>query len=305
MHASIRDLAAWVRFQLSGEGADGSPLLPLPVLAELHRPVVGVPLAGSPEIPLTSSALGWFVELYRGHRHVWHNGGIDGFYAQVGFLPDDGFGVAVVTNCSDNRVPEIVSRWVFDSLLGLEPVDWNRRLQRYQGELELRKERRLRRRAEAIAEHAAPPLPLSAYVGLYRHPAYGEIGVRRQGRTLAATFRGVTETLDHLGEGVFLRRADPRGFGDDLVLQFLADRRGAVNGLLSPLEPAVQPIFFERFELTPADVSARRADPQDNPRRIADEIDETEVLALEVEDDVQLGRLELGVEPGADGDDLR
>lgn len=305
LHASIRDLAAWLRFQLTGRAADGSELLGRPSLDELHRPVVGVPVAGTPEIPATASALGWFVELYRGHRHIWHNGGIDGFYAQVGVLPDDGFGVAVVTNCSDNRVPEVVSRWVVDSLLGLEPVDWNRRLSRQQGELELRKERRLRTRSEALAEPGPPPLPLNAYVGLYRHPAYGEIAVRRDGRSLAASYRGIREPLDHLGEGVFLRRSDPRGFGDDLVLQFVDDGRGVVRGLLSPLEPTVQPVFFERFEQPATDLSTRRPDGEEHPLRLATHLEQLDVVSGEVEHDVQLGRSELRVEPRPHGHDLR
>ncbi len=259
LHTSIRDLAAWLRFQLTGAGPDGRTLLPMAALEQLHRPVIEVPAASDPEITDRWSAMGWFVERYRGHRHVWHNGGIDGFYAQVGLLPDDGLGVAVVTNCSDNRAPEILSRWVFDVVLGLQPIDWNRRLQRLQGELELRRERRLRRRSTLADAAAAPKLPTAAYLGLYRHPAYGEITVRRQGPGLAATYRGVTVGLQHVGGEVFLRPADPRGFGDDLALRFLDDGRGRVRGLLSPMEPTVQPIFFERSGLPPDDASGQRA----------------------------------------------
>ena len=71
--------------------------------------------------------MGWFVESYRGKKRVHHGGAIDGFMAQVSFLPAEGIGVVVLTNLGGNPLPDIVARHAADRLMGLEPIDWNGR----------------------------------------------------------------------------------------------------------------------------------------------------------------------------------
>ncbi len=68
--------------------------------------------------------LGWLIGRYRDHRLVEHAGGIDGFQAECMLLPDDGIGVAVLTNTSSSAMAPVVAYRMLDELLGLEPFDW-------------------------------------------------------------------------------------------------------------------------------------------------------------------------------------
>src|SRR5438046_3128970 len=68
----------------------------------MHSPQTAIP---DPPPAFSMSGLGhfsyglaWVVTAYRGHNLVWHNGGIDGFYALLSMLPDDHLGVVVLTN---------------------------------------------------------------------------------------------------------------------------------------------------------------------------------------------------------------
>src|SRR5205814_10126528 len=87
--SSVRDLSAWLRFQL-GEGVfEGKRLLKADVLRETHAPVVAVPM--TPEsrrlnegvTVLQSYGLGWRTYDYRGRRVVEHGGSIFGYRSPV------------------------------------------------------------------------------------------------------------------------------------------------------------------------------------------------------------------------------
>lgn len=53
-----------------------------------------------------------------------------GFNSQIARLPNDNFGVAVLTNDHDyGRVTtQIIKYYIMDRALGLNPIDWNGRL---------------------------------------------------------------------------------------------------------------------------------------------------------------------------------
>src|SRR5207244_11992274 len=81
------------------------------------------------EVGLPSYGLAFGVSAYRGHKMVSHGGAIDGFTAQLAFLPQDNIGVVALAdlNADKDPGPMHVVYNVFDRLLGLEPVPWNQR----------------------------------------------------------------------------------------------------------------------------------------------------------------------------------
>src|SRR5207302_1873735 len=111
INSNVEDMARYAIFQL-GKGKVGDhQLVSEANLGMTHTPQV--PMNGSlpfKEIGPRSYGMGWVISSYRGHRLVWHNGGIDGFYALVSLLPDENFGVVIVTNLlQDDPVPAVVS----------------------------------------------------------------------------------------------------------------------------------------------------------------------------------------------------
>jgi hypothetical protein len=223
-------------------------LLAEATVLEMFTPQMAVPSLGPRELPIGTYGLGWFVESYRGRLMVSHAGSIDGFYSIVVLLPTDSLAVVVLTNASQHRVPEVVSRWVIDRFLGLPELDWNARL-RAQDE-----RHREERRAAELAREAqrrtgtSPSLPVSALAGRYRHPAYGDMEIATaDGGGLSARFHGMTGPLEHFQDDVFLFKVQGWGLREEFVVRFLYASDGSVSSLLSTLQDGVPPEVFLRL----------------------------------------------------------
>jgi CubicO group peptidase (beta-lactamase class C family) len=190
INSNVVDMAKWVRLWLNGGAVSGRRLLSETMTREAMRsqqtmddPVLAAML-GDPDFP--GYAFGWFVAGFRGRRQVGHGGNIDGMSAMVGFLPDDGIGVVVLTNMNQNVGTVPLMNSLFDRALGVEPKDWI-------GEFKHREER-LMAAMQAQGPPAAPTpgtrpsLPLEQYTGTYRHSLYGTASVRLEGSKLLISY---------------------------------------------------------------------------------------------------------------------
>lgn len=124
VNASASDLAQWLLAQ-TGHRPD---VLPAPLLATLHAPVVTTPgeMRGGwrrERIHSASYALGWRVFDYAGHPVVFHAGAVQGYRGLVALVPGQDLGVAMVWN-SDSSVPSGLLPTILDRALGLPGQPW-------------------------------------------------------------------------------------------------------------------------------------------------------------------------------------
>ena len=159
---------------------------------ELHRPQAEMPESDQPEVRHRYYALGWIHESYRGHPLVAHNGSIDGFVVHLGFLPETGQGLILLMN-RDLATEALMAMAysAYDRLLGLEPLNWEQRLEEMPTALPNVRETVL-------------DFPIEEVVGRYEHPAYGALTVRAEGDRLVMQFRNLRSTLVYQGERRFL-----------------------------------------------------------------------------------------------------
>ena len=112
IYSSLNDLARWDRalrdHTLLSE-AEMQPAL-TPVL-----PTAGP--AKSAEGPPVSYGFGWFLDPYRGHKRMWHDGETIGFRTTIQRFPDDKLTVIVLANRTDVD-PEALALKVADLYLG-------------------------------------------------------------------------------------------------------------------------------------------------------------------------------------------
>ena len=189
--SSARDMAQWLRFQLADGVYQGKRLLENGPFRETHTPQIlmsGGGAGGGDGERVTNFntyALGWNVQDYRGQLLWQHSGGTDGMSAIVGMLPEQNFGVVVLSNMYGSSLPNLLMRWVFDRQL-------NAPLRDLAGEARARTLAQ-RARADSVArvEGASrdrpagpPPLPLTAYAGTYEDETYGEVAVTLEGNVL-------------------------------------------------------------------------------------------------------------------------
>ena len=117
LRSSVNDLARFVAAMLNGGRRDGITLLPEDGLEEMWRPGADVDRG-------LRMGLGWFLRKHRGNRMVLHPGRDPGFNAMIGFLPERGVGVAILTNYDGQSAFELVeiADGILDVGLGRRPA---------------------------------------------------------------------------------------------------------------------------------------------------------------------------------------
>jgi CubicO group peptidase (beta-lactamase class C family) len=248
INSNVEDMARYAIFQL-GKGKVGEhQIVSESNLALVHTPQVTMP-AGLPakEIGPRSYAMGWVISSYRGHPLWWHNGGIDGFYALLTLLPDQHFGVVILTNLlNDDPVPEIISYHLYDDLLGLEPVDWAKRIEEREAKQKAAEEEELKKEASEPKLNTHPSHELKDYVGRYENPGYGILTIQAAGDWFTGTLNKLSFPLRHSHYDVFEVPPDSTGSVDLGQLRFLTDMNGDINAIAAPLEPDAPEIVFTR-----------------------------------------------------------
>jgi CubicO group peptidase (beta-lactamase class C family) len=203
INSSAREMSAWLKLQLArGRADDGRQILAEPTVTEMHTPQMAIRKEGSwahyfPASRFITYGLGWFVNDYRGEVVVEHGGSIDGMRALVSTMPERGIGVVVLTNRGGQLLPEVVRYKIYDTLLRVEPEDWNTKLLTVVRK-EREEERKAREKVEAERRSGTKPsLPLAAYAGDYEHPTYGRARVELQGGALVLRRGEGTADLEH------------------------------------------------------------------------------------------------------------
>lgn len=204
VHTTVNDLARWLTFH-----ATRSPeLLGDRMWRELHRPQADMPAPAEPLVQHPRYALGWIHESYRGHALIVHNGATDGFTVHLGYLPETGQGVILLSNRDLAAEAVMVLAYsAYDRLLGLEPLNWESRLRETPAKLQP---------VRAIALD----LPIETLVGRYEHPAYGPLTIGAQGNELTLVFRTLRSTLAYQGDRRFLAREPMMDGAPQLTVRF-------------------------------------------------------------------------------------
>jgi CubicO group peptidase (beta-lactamase class C family) len=205
--SSARDMAQYLRFQLGDGSFGGKRLVSTAALRETHTPQMIAAGEGAGVDSLTNFStygFGWFVQDYR-HTLVWqHGGNTDGMTTAMGLLPEQKFGVVVLSNMNGSPLPGLLMRWLFDRQLGAPMRDLS-------GET-LSRIAIQRRRADSLEKvqlagrpATAPQLtlPLAGFAGTYADSLYGDATVALEGNRLVMTRGEWKAPLEYAGMNTF------------------------------------------------------------------------------------------------------
>lgn len=260
IQASISDLVPWLRTQLAlGRTPDGRRLWSEAQAAEMWQPQVITftspgPTPESPTRPVMGGyALGWIVTDYRGRRSVSHSGGHTGQVTFTHLLPEQGLGLALLSNCEDGIAVTGLRSALLDHLLDAPAFDWvawaRRQMDDSHAEI---------LRAASSGDFTAPPgslsLPLASFAGRYRDPWYGDILVIERGGQLAIDFTrtpALKSPLEPWGTDAFRTRF-PNGAGEDAIVTFNVENGAVTRMSMRALSPIADFSFdYHHLELTP------------------------------------------------------
>jgi hypothetical protein len=189
-------MAQWLRLQLGNGVYRGKRLISERSMAEMRTVVTPTGAESTDGRNGLGYGLGWFIGSYRGHRAIWHGGGVDGMASDMQLLPDDRVGVVVLTNYTSHNMHGALTFHVFDLVLGLPARDWNgEALARRRRQKEAEDGRRVAMEAQRVK--APPPWPMERYTGRYTDSLLGEITIAVEGENLVARYHpGYVATLE-------------------------------------------------------------------------------------------------------------
>lgn len=233
VHATARDLAAWLKFHLSeGLAPDGAQLVSAKNLRETHTPQNIIRLEGmakilNPDTVQLSYGMGWLVYDHRGKKVLSHGGLVDGFRSQITFLPQEKLGIVVLANLHDTRVNAALTNTLIDLYCGLPAKDWNSFFKKATAD-EARKQKAARDYQNSFRNPAEKSsLPLADYVGEYNHPAYGVATTSLVGDRLVVSWSSFKCPLGPFAGDTFQVK---EGYFEDQLLPFTV-KEGKVQSL--------------------------------------------------------------------------
>ncbi|MCX5729968.1 MAG: serine hydrolase, partial [Deltaproteobacteria bacterium] len=235
INTTVRDMAQWVRFQLSRGSYGGSRLLSDSAFRQMRLPNTPIrPDASAdtlwPEVHLRAYGLGWVLNDYRGRLVVSHGGALDGMRAQVGLLPEERLGVVVMAN-SDQVGSLLVGLQyrVFDAYTGGVRRDWSADLL---ADVRKGREREARDSVKTDSTRVRgtqPSHPLAQFAGRYVYSLYGEMTVAEEGgRLVLRSGTWAIADLEHWHYDTFRAVWHDREFGSDFAT-FATDADGKVS----------------------------------------------------------------------------
>ena len=115
INSSANDMALWLKLMLNNGVFKGRRLVSEKGFEELTRKQINV--AGKVDY-----GLGWFLREWNGHKVVEHGGNIDGFNAQVAFMPDQKLGFVLLTNVTASPLGGVAMNTIWKNLVG-EPAE--------------------------------------------------------------------------------------------------------------------------------------------------------------------------------------
>lgn len=212
INSSVYDMALWLRFQLANGQSGNSQLVDPAILEETRLPHTLIPIEAEarrlvPRRHFSAYGLGWGLSDYGGRLIVSHTGGVDGMQSLAAFLPEEQFGLVILTNQLPSSLSAALFYHILDAALELPRTDWQTEfLAQDRKKAEAASAARRKLQASRLAG-AQPSLPLSSYLGEYTDPIYGKLTVTMQDNQLVLHPEGhphLKGPLEHWHANAFL-----------------------------------------------------------------------------------------------------
>lgn len=252
IRSTARDMAEWLKFNLSGGKSGEETILSEKVFSELYKP--NIPYELFPfEVDETlriGYGLGWFIDCFRGEKLVQHGGNVSGASILVSMIPERNIGCVILSNQDGSLLPYALSASIFDLLLERgEAKDWVAFFNEKQIELE-------KASAEGMESFTGSKIadkPMlheeNEYYGTYSHPAYGEIIVYGDAVTedaekrISVNVHGNIFSLTHRHYDIFYMTV----YDIPLPASFKTGVDGSIESLSIQFEPSMEEfITFKR-----------------------------------------------------------
>lgn len=226
--SNANDLSKWLLFHMNKGKVDAQQIISPEVISQLYNPQIPVPSSSKfQEILLPCYGLGWFTDDYRGHLHIHHGGALYGYGSLVSYLPNDRIGVVILANLFATPYMNVLERYIFDKMLGLQSVDWNTRL----FEMEKARFEKMKASITKVDSTYKPQSKLKCrlgeYSGEFSSNGFETLKIVQEGDSLYTVLRGIRCPVRHHHDEVFdLYHPEE---GDSWKITFISDEKKRVS----------------------------------------------------------------------------
>ena len=240
INSNAHDMANWLLFHLNNGKYKDRRVISEACLSETQKPQIVMSGGMSNDMFYWSYGMGWAITSYRGHLMLGHGGGFDGFSCYVSVLLRDKIGCAILCDKEGSPVPQVLTRIIYDRLLGLAELPRKERTKKSLANSKTsppKKEDFPRQQTKLVR-------PLEDYCGEFEHPAYGMLIIKKERDQLFVVHNGLTSPLTHLFYDIFETRDEKF---EKFRFSFISDDKGDINRVEVPFEPTVKAIIFSKI----------------------------------------------------------
>ena len=239
INSGADDMAKWLIVQLAhGRLANGSRLFSDDTWRQLTTMVTPMPIpTPAPELAaLRPNFRGYALGLneldYRGRKVLMHSGGLPGYVSRVMMIPDEGVGIAVLTNQESGEAFDSIAWRIADHYLGAPATDWidayhKDAVRQNASTSDADRNTTLKRDGSS-----RPSLPLAQYAGTYADAWYGDITIAQEGEKLVMRFSHtplLVGELEHWQHDTFAVRWRDRELRADAFVTFALNPDGSID----------------------------------------------------------------------------
>lgn len=179
--STAEDMAKWLIFNIN----EGTPLISSDNMNFIHSPQTNIEVG-------QAYGEGWFIDSkeYKPYNLLYHAGGGTGIHSYMAYIQEPKIGIVVLTNQYTNKVPELLSKRLFDLYFNKKLTnDPPRRIPTDENRIP----------CEKIL------VDLDGYPGIYFNPVYGDLVMSKDGDHLNLTIgpQSITWQLTPCGTDVF------------------------------------------------------------------------------------------------------
>lgn len=248
INSNAEEMSRYLSMLMNGGVFEGRQLLAradVQKMTTAQMVVSGPPDPRYPELGDSAYGLGLSITGYRGHRMVHHGGALDGFRANLAFLPEGKIGIVVLSNLGRVGFVTALTYDLFDRLLGLPARDWSKRFLDDERKGKAAQDEAEGKGYSTRKTGTKPSHPLPEYTGYYEHPGYGVVRISEGGEGLSVRYGFLDTALNHFHYDTYECVTNPVT-QDKLTLRFETDLDGEIASLSVPMDPLAPAIVFKR-----------------------------------------------------------
>ena len=258
--SNIKDMNTWAEFLMNGfTTKEGKKLITDKQIYELWNLQIATPVAlkNPYDSNFNGYGLGWFLTDVKGHKQVYHTGGLIGTVTQFTLIPDIKLGIVILTNQQSGAAFSTITNTIKDSYLGVEDRDW---LKTYSERVTKNNAKYDKEKKDAFAKSQVfkknknSQITTDQIVGTYNDKWFGDVIISNDGKTFRISCvnspRLKGELLPYTSN-VMIAKWDDRSYDADVFVNFQLDENGKAQRMkLKPISDVTDFSFdFEDLDL--------------------------------------------------------